>query len=71
MSKLEARIELGHGGGSGADSTIRQMRDKTQNDYFETMIKTLRMELMKEIAGHANDGSDVKEELNALDMLIK
>jgi DNA repair exonuclease SbcCD ATPase subunit len=48
------------------------MKDRTQNDYFNTMLNTLRMELMNEIrTSKLEDSVDVKDELNAQDLHIK
>lgn len=51
------------------DGAIRQMRDKTQTEYFETMINTLRLELKKEISAIQNKASS-QNNLNSSDMLV-
>jgi hypothetical protein len=71
LRKIEAEItnrvlsQVGGGltVGSGDDGAIRQMRDKTQSDLLETMIKTLRIELMREISGCTEDSSVIKDEI--------
>lgn len=45
------------------------MKDRTQNEYFDTRINNLRMELMNEIRN--NEPLDIKDELNAQDLHIK
>ena len=45
------------------------MKDRTQNEYFDTRINNLKMELVNEIRN--NDPLDIKDELNAQDLHIK
>jgi len=60
--KVSARID-------GGSDELRSMKDRTQNEYFDTRINNLRMELMNEIRN--NEPLDIKDELNAQDLHIK
>ena len=78
---IEASIEqklrvVGAIGGSGVDMgdrELKQMKDKTQTEYIDTLFNTLRIELMKEVktSSFGNDEFDVKEEINSHDLSIK
>ena len=47
------------------------MKERTQNEYVDTLINTLRIELLNEIKAHRNEEGSVFDELNAHDMLLK
>jgi hypothetical protein len=78
---IEASIEqklrvVGAIGGSGVDMgdrELKQMKDKTQTEYIDTLFNTLRIELMKEVktSSFGNDEFDMKEEINSHDLSIK
>jgi hypothetical protein len=78
---IEASVEqklrvVGAIGGSGVDMgdrELKQMKDKTQTEYIDTLFNTLRIELMKEVktSSFGNDEFDVKEEINSHDLSIK
>jgi hypothetical protein len=78
---IEASVEqklrvVGSHGGSGVDMgdrELKQMKDKTQTEYIDTLFNTLRIELMKEVktSSFGNDEFDVKEEINSHDLSIK
>jgi hypothetical protein len=55
------------------DRELKQMKDKTQTEYIDTLFNTLRIELMKEVktSSFGNDEFDVKEEINSHDLSIK
>jgi hypothetical protein len=55
------------------DKELKQMKDKTQTEYIETLFNTLRIELIKEVktSSFGNDEFDVKEEINSHDLSIK
>ena len=69
------RVFGAHGGGGVdmGDREIKQMKDKTQTEYIDTLFNTLRIELMKEVktSSFGNDEFDVKEEINSHDLSIK
>ena len=67
-----ARISSADRPVGGNDGELRNLKDRTQTDYFNTMINNLRMELTHDIqASKLDDGMDVKDELNAQDLHIK
>jgi len=78
---IEASVEqklrvIGAHGGVGVDMgdrELKQMKDKTQIEYIDTLFNTLRIELIKEIktSSFGNDEFDVKEEINSHDLSIK
>ena len=47
------------------------MKERTQNEYVDTLINTLRIELLNEIKAHRNEEGSVFDELNAHDMMLK
>ena len=69
------RVVGAHGGGGVdmGDRELKQMKDKTQTEYIDTLFNTLRIELMKEVktSSFGNDEFDVKEEINSHDLSIK
>ena len=78
---IEASVDqklrvVGAHGGVGVDMgdrELKQMKDKTQTEYIDTLFNTLRIELMKEVktSSFGNDEFDVKEEINSHDLSIK
>lgn len=58
--------------GQSEDGDLRNLKDRTQSEYFTTMINNLRLEMVNAIqASKLDDGMDVKDELSAQDLLIK
>ena len=78
---IEASVDqklrvVGAHGGVGVDMgdrELKQMKDKTQTEYIDTLFNTLRIELMKEVktSSFGNDEFDEKEEINSHDLSIK